>query len=185
MNCEEIFVPVTDYEDLYTVSNYGNIYSLIKRKMLFPTKTVKGYSRVGLYRDKRAFFKFVHRVVAQHFIPNEDKYSFNQINHKNGIKHDNRVENLEWCTHSENAIHSFRVLKNKNHLQYNHPFKGVFEGDHSRSIFINQYSLDGIFIKRWSSIIEACKYYGVSSSCIVDCCKGRQKTSKGFIWKYD
>lgn len=101
----------------YEVSNLGRIRSLgfimnngnfRKGKILTPFVGSKGYLRVEMSGKKYA----VHRLVAAAFIPNYDNKP--QVNHINGIKSDNRVCNLEWCTNSENTQHAYdKLLKNK------------------------------------------------------------------------
>jgi hypothetical protein len=119
----EIWKDITGYEGYFQVSNLGNFRSLdriIKYRnsgtRLYPGKpllketTLDGYQRIVLMKEaiKRRFM--CHRLVAQEFIPNPEGKPF--INHINGNKSDNRVENLEWCTQSENELHSFRALGN-------------------------------------------------------------------------
>lgn len=76
-----------------------------------PPKTPAGYFQIGLYKNNVRYFIGVHRLVAEAFIPNPNNKTC--INHKNGIRTDNRVENLEWVTYSENMKHSYSVLKRK------------------------------------------------------------------------
>jgi len=117
----EIWLPINGYENLYEISNLGNVKSLAKQKGFVFTKdkvfkltpTSLGYLRVGL-RDKNGNKKcfLVHRLVAIHFIGNPP-INRPQVNHKNGIKTDNSVINLEWCNVSENILHAFKnKLKN-------------------------------------------------------------------------
>lgn len=105
--------PVVGYEGLYEVSNTGKVRSLnyMKRKgyvkELKPNTDKDGYKTYALSNGK-TLTKKAHRLVAKAFIPNPDAYPI--INHLNGIKDDNRVENLEWCTRSHNSQHSFDKL---------------------------------------------------------------------------
>jgi hypothetical protein len=111
----ETWKEIKDYEG-YEVSNFGNIKSLSKKikckngfritkeKVLKLKKTKQGYLSIQLKNKGNHFL--IHRIVASHFIDNaKDKP---QVNHINGIKHDNRVENLEWCNQSENQIHAYK-----------------------------------------------------------------------------
>ena len=109
---EELWKDVVGYEGLYIVSNIGNIMSLgngnsnsSTRKLLKQQTRVQTYLGVSFNKDgKRNVFQS-HRIVALSFIPNPNNYS--EINHINGIKFDNRVENLEWCSHSQNIQHAY------------------------------------------------------------------------------
>ena len=117
---EERWLPVVGYEGYCEISNLGNVRSLgrvverpvrgnyIKRnRTLKPHLTPKGYARIQLSRDGVLKSHMVHRLVAQAFIPNP--YELPEVNHKNGIKVDNRVENLEWITSAANQEHAYEI----------------------------------------------------------------------------
>lgn len=89
----------------YEVSNYGNIKC--EGRVLPQYVDRLGYHKVNLYINKKVKVERIHRMVAKAFIPNPLKRK--EINHKNGIKTDNRSENLEWCTRSENMLHAFKT----------------------------------------------------------------------------
>lgn len=91
----------------YFVSKDGVVFSKKTNKHLKPRITKLGYARVALYNNNKPKDFSVHRLVAQAFIPNPENKPC--INHINGIKTDNRVENLEWCTYSENTLHGYRT----------------------------------------------------------------------------
>lgn len=172
---KEIWENIKDYEDLYQVSNLGNVKSLPKKhnlgkgkyyvtkeKILSKTKNKHGYMIVNIMKKN----KYVHRLVAEAFIPNINNYKC--INHKDEDKTNNCVDNLEWCTH----------LYNNNYGKHNERMSK------SKSIKINQYDLDGNFIKEWESMSEVQKKLNIKAANICACCKGKYKQTGGYIWKY-
>lgn len=171
----------TEY-DGYMVSNKGRVKSLdritkpdnvhpngqyIKGKILSSTQNKHRYESVLISRkpDKRAY---VHRLVAKAFLPNPDNYS--EINHKNGNTKDNRVENLEWCSHKENMIHARDVLH-----RYQEQSKRLCKK-------VLCVELDKVFL----SMKEASEYFGdfrnkgggIGAAIKYNC------KSKGYHWKY-
>jgi hypothetical protein len=172
---KEIWKDIKGFEGIYQISNFGNIKSLSRKtkngkcksdKILKKTLDNKGYQNITIHKNfKKSIFK-VHRLVAEAFIPNP--YNKPQVNHIDGNKTNNLVTNLEWCTNSENQIHSY-----KNGLKQT---KKVY-----------QYDLNNNLIKEWENATQASKYYDVHISRIIRCCENAYgcKTCKNFIWKYE
>lgn len=116
---QEIWKPIQSFEGLYEISNLGRVKSLSKiiaRKkgvyvkdemFLKPLTTTCGYVRVSLYKKPKQHIIFIHRLIAAAFVENPKNKPF--VNHLNGIKNDNRVENLEWVTSKENAMHAYET----------------------------------------------------------------------------
>jgi hypothetical protein len=156
----EIWKDIIGYEGYYQISNLGRVKSLDrivdnrrgqflrKGRFLKPYKSTKAYMLLGLcVNGKMKAFTF-HRILAKHFIPNPENKK--EINHKNGVRDDNRLENLEWVTGSENIRHSFKVLKRKKMTGEKHPMHKLTE---SNVIEIKKiYNAGGISYKRLGEI---------------------------------
>lgn len=105
---------VIGYEGLYLIDSLGNVVSLprqqgsrfVNQYKIISTKINRlGYKEVALSKDGKTKTVLLHRLIAKHFIDNPNNYPC--VNHKNGIKTDNRLENLEWCTRSYNTKHAY------------------------------------------------------------------------------
>lgn len=165
MKNNEIWKDIKEYEGLYQVSNYGNIKSF-KRKTrnLKPYKTYRGYYGIKLCKNHQTKQFFVHRLVAEAFIPNP--YNKPQVNHINGNKTDNNIVNLEWATSSENIIHAYST--------------GLSKG---KAIPILQFDKNGDLVEFWSSQTEAGRALNIKQSDISRCCNLKSKTANNFIWR--
>lgn len=178
----EVWMPVKNFEGLYEVSNYGRVkaldrvwftgmYKTIRSKeerLLSINKNRYGYSRVTLTKDGKYKGYTVHRLVGFSFIENKENKPC--INHKNGIKTDNRLENLEWCTVSENTRHSY-----KNGLQVSKK-----KGEHSMARKIKCDTL-GLY---FNCILDACDTLDVGERSVHSVLKNKQIHVKGLTFKY-
>ena len=154
----EIWKEVVGYEGHYEVSNYGRVKSLgndrtKKEKILKPGKDDRGYLLVYLYKDGKRFNKKVSRLVAEAFISNPKNKR--TVNHINGIKDDNRVENLEWASDREQMFHAYKtglkVVSEKHRLALAKSAKDRFQ---IISTWINE-KLDLEFIGSVADLVKA------------------------------
>ena len=187
-NQKEVWKDVIGYEGLYQISNLGRIKSLKRtvkksngstkfvREKIIKKKTNYGYENVALSKNGIVSTKKVHRIIAEVFIPNPENKK--TINHKNGIRNDNRIENIEWSTYSENNFHAYRVLHKKP------PHRGRDGYQSTRGIPVLQLTKNGEFVKEYGSANLASELLGLNHSNISSVCRGERKYCGGFIWKY-
>lgn len=183
---KEEWKDIQGYEGAYKVSNTGKIMSLNyhgsgKSKELISSKPKKGYPYVGLCKGGKVKSFKVHRLVAQAFIPN--LYNKPCVNHKDGNKHNNNVDNLEWATVLENNLHMYHVL-NK------HPMKGYKFDKNNLSKPVSQFyiSEEGYkyHIATYINIKAAALINNLCARSISYCCKGYDKYKHvgGYVWEY-
>lgn len=183
----EIWKEIPRYNGAYLISNFGNMKSterycyhgdkpwLVKERLLSKVVGHTGYIEYQVTYNKKHRSEKAHRLVAEAFIPNPENKP--QVNHIDGNKQNNRVENLEWCTNGENSKHAFRT--GLNHANYT--------PSNSRKILqINKDTNE--IIAKYPSINAALRHFNLpitKRANIVECCKGKQKTGYGYKWKYE
>lgn len=152
----------------YEVSNLGNVRNKKTLKVLKGRLSKSGYYQVSIKIDKTGNFtnRYIHRLVAEHWIKNPENKR--EVNHIDGNKTNNTVDNLEWVTSSENQQHRHLI--------------GIIQTSQKR---VGKFTIDGELVKKFNSIKEAAELdnNGVRVS-IDSVLQGRRKTLKGFVWKY-
>lgn len=167
---EEIWKPVKGYEGEYEVSNLGRVKSLPRKttsgKLLKYSDNGNGYQHLVLTKNGSQRDFYVHRLVAQTFIPNPDNLP--EVNHKDENKANNCVDNLEWCNKKYN-------------MNYGTAIKRASE---KQMFHISQYTINGEYVASYYGLSEAANAINVGKSAITNCLKGRSQLCGGFIWKY-
>mgnify|MGYP004457772299 CR=1 FL=1 len=187
---EEIWKDIKGYEGEYQVSSLGRVrsldrykyqkgrYGMMKRfykgKILKADKDKDGYFIIKL---RHKFFYKIHRLVAQTFLENlENKHT---VNHKDGNKQNNAIDNLEWATEKENTQHAYKTGLIKPHMIGK---KGKLSNNFKIRVQIDKNN--GKIINEYSGAAEAERETGVNAQNISDCCNGKRKTAGGYIWRY-
>lgn len=205
---EEIWKDIAGYEGLYQVSTVGRIKVTRnghERISVGVLDKSTGYRRFSLYKDGKVKRAYVHRLVAESFIPNVNNKP--EIDHINTVRHDNRVENLRWVTRKENrnnpiSLEHLRVAftgKNSPHYgrkRSKETRRKISEAlkssplNHGRtgclcknSQPVYQYDLKGIFIAEYAGQAEAARITGIHQSDISNACNGKLSVAGGYLWR--
>lgn len=174
---EETWKDVVGFEGFYKVSNLGrvkrlgqNVTDKIGRTRYVPDRILKS-KKVGKYiglqlsKESITYPKYIHRLVAEAFIPNSENKT--DVNHIDGDKSNNNANNLEWVTRKENMAHAFAT-------------KLV-----STEKPVNQFTLKGVFVKRFHSMMEASRQTGFKVAGIQGCARGEYRHPYNFQWFFD
>lgn len=182
---KEIWKDIKNFEGFYQISNLGRVkslerkvknkngYRIVKEKILCNYINNNGYYCVNLRKKCGIDIKLIHRLIGEYFMLNPNNYPV--INHIDGNKLNNNIDNLEWCTYQHNIKEAFRLGLNK--YTYNENFKNV-----ARKVL--QFDKSDNFIKEYNSIREANRITGISYNSIFMNCHGKQKYAGDYIWKF-
>lgn len=158
------------FDILFEVSNLGRIRTKYHGKQGYkkeyryiePLDNGKGYLRINIKRNGNQKTVYIHRLVAEAFVPNPD--GFVEINHKDENKKNNSADNLEWCTHLYNCHYGTRNERTGR--------------AHAKKIVCVELN------KIYDSLREAAKDMDVGKTAISNCLKGRSKSCAGYSWRY-
>lgn len=181
---EEIWKDIKDFEGLYQVSNMGRVKSLervilrnngkpqtIKERFVKLCKNKQGYYQVSLWKNGVEKRYLLHRLIAEHFIPNPENKPC--IDHINTDHTDNRIENLRWCTYKENNNNPLTIKHRSKPRNWN--IKGF---NHWQSKPVAQLTKKGELLNIYPNA------YSVGIFQINACCNGKRKTAGGYKWQY-
>jgi hypothetical protein len=155
----------------YGITDDGKVFSLYLKRQIFPWVTNEGYLMIELKENGERIDKTIHRLVAEAFIPNPNKFPV--INHIDEIKTNNNMNNLEWCT-----------VKYNNHYGANPNVNNIKKAQEARKRRVVQMLLDGTVIKEYESLKEAAEKTGVHRPNISHCVAGKRKKAGGYRWAY-
>ena len=188
---KEIWKDVIGYEGLYEISNFGRIrskkrlvsyngtYRLYNGKTLSPFISSSGYYAIVLHKTRPIFkLNYIHRLVANAFLPNDN--NLEQVNHKDGNKLNNCVDNLEWCSRSENMKHAIRIgLISKDTIR-----KAIEKMNKVERKAIQQIK-NGKVVAEYESTFSAGKQFSKHANTNISACaRGLLQSAYGYQWKY-
>lgn len=169
---DEIWGGLKDFP-LYEISTLGRIRSNYKQQPKYLKKQIaNGYESIKLYYKGKSYFRYIHRLVAETFLPNPDRLP--QVNHKNENKLDNSLSNIEWCDAYYNTHYGSR--------NYRIGLSGAGTKKPQHMVF--QFTLDNELVNTFKNASAAEKSTHIHHSYILKCCKGLSKTAGGYKWNY-
>ena len=191
---KEIWKSVKDFDGMYEVSNLGNVRSVDREKIqwnrykntkrfykgtLLKQHNLKGYNAVSMWKKGKMYNLQVHRLVAKAFLKNPNNYPC--VNHIDGNKKNNKLNNLEWCTYSHNTKEAYRLglkvigEKQKNQIKQ----LGLKSGKK-----VVQKDMLGNIINIFDSGRQASLKLGISQGNISMCCNGIRKSTGNYLFEY-
>lgn len=159
-----MWIQVPNYLN-YEVSDKGEIRNVNTGRILKLKPNERGYYYTNLSNESKYKTFRIHRLVAELFIPNPENKP--EVNHKDGDKSNNSVDNLEWVTRRENKQHAYKL------------------GLEKPPTPVVQYSLEGNYIQKFDSITQAAFHVSVDTTRIRKVCEGKAKYAKGYVWRYE
>lgn len=163
------YINIPGFPDYYICKETTEVLSMRKKQPFILTPSINHTNSNSTYymvriidKSNKTHKKYIHRLMAENFIDNINNYP--EVNHIDGNKHNNNIDNLEWVTKSENSIHAYKAGLNT-------------------TVSVEQYDLNGNLLATFSSIIEAERATGVHNPNITKVIKGIRKTAGGFKWK--
>ena len=168
---------VKKYNGLYLISDTGKVFSVQTNRIMKTHHIKGGYEKVELTVDGKARKEFVHRLVADAFLPNPDNLPC--VNHKDENPSNNSVENLEWCTYEYNSKYGTCQERRVAHTKYQH---GA-ERPNARKVY--RYDMSGNLIAEYPSVADASKDTGYNKKSIAKACNGGLKKYMENVWSYE
>ena len=173
---EVVRKPIKGFEGLYDISNFGEVRNSkgeIKKHGIKRTPCTC-YKTVRLWKDGKYHTKYIHRLIAEAFIPNPQNLPF--INHKDEDGTNNSIENLEWCTREYNVNYGTARMRQAKKIRGR-------ESEKRKGVY--QFDSDGKFVAYYPSITLASEETCCSRSAISEVCRGKRESTKGYLWKFE
>ena len=176
---KEVWKDLKGFEGKFKISSTGIILNKNNNAKVKTRISKDGYVYVSLYYNKKSYIKTLHGLVAKTFINKDDNNNL-EVNHIDGNKLNNNIDNLEWITHKDNIKHAWN----------NKLFEPVREAsrrygkDNPFAKSVIQYDLNMNKIKEYSCIAEAVRKTKINKTSIGKCCNNRQKTAGGYVWRF-